>query len=544
MTARTVLALVSLIACLAGCARVSGGARSGGNPWTRHGILRLANLQEPDTLDPLVGSEQIDSDLAELWAGRFFDWNDRNEFVPDLVTAVPTLRNGGISADGLTYTYHLRPNVLWQDGASFSAADVIFTWHAVMNPKNDVGTTVGWDLITAIDVRDPLTIAVHLKHPFSPFVATFFGPSGSPLPVLPEHLLARYPNLNEVPFNSRPVGTGPFMVEKWQRGSKIVFKANPHYWRGKPGLSEIWYVPVPDENTIVTELKAHDVDIDFNLSTAAYASAHGVAGYATELTPFTQFSHIALNTRRPLLSDVRVRRALRYATDVKRMIATITHGVNTPGYTDQPSFLWAYDRNVAHYDYDPAKARALLDEAGWKTGADGVRVKNGQRLSLTIAGVSGSATGNAVDVQVQSQWRAVGVEAVPKFYTTPLFFASYGAGGIVQGGKFDVAFFGWVNGVDPDDSTLFRCDRIPPRGNNVYGLCDRTLDAAEDVALRSSDRAVRKSAYDTVQRELADRVPAIFVWFNRRVSVVNTDLRNWRPAHAVSSFWNCYRWSI
>jgi len=204
---RRVFALVLALPLLAaGCARV--GTQSGtasGHRWTRHGLLRIVNVTEPDTLNPVVGAEATDADLAFLWGGFFFDWSDRNAFVPDLATEVPTLRNGGISADGKTIVYHLRRGVLWHDGVPFNADDVLFTWHAIMNKNNNVSSTVGYDLITSIDKRDAHTIAVHLRRAYAPFVATFFAPSASPYPVLPAHLLAKYPNINQIPFNSQPV---------------------------------------------------------------------------------------------------------------------------------------------------------------------------------------------------------------------------------------------------------------------------------------------------------------------------------------------------
>jgi peptide/nickel transport system substrate-binding protein len=440
--------------------------------------------------------------------------------------------------------YHLRPGVLWQDGAPFTAADVLFTWRAILNKKNNVGSTVGYDDVSAIDVRDPHTIAVHLKTPYAPFVATFFAPSGTTYPVLPAHLLARYPDINRVPFNSQPVGTGPFILERWQRGNKIVFRANPNYWRGPPKLREIWYTPVSDENTIATLLASHEADLEYNGAANNLAQLEHIDGFRTVLTPFTQYSQLALNVRSPQLADARVRQALWYAFDSLAAIRDISHGVDVPGYTDQPSFLWAYDPNVPHYGFDPAKARALLDAAGWKPGPDGIREKNGQRLSLIIAGVSGSANGNALNVLAQRNWHDVGVEAGVKTYVASLYFASYGAGGILQGGKFDAAFFSWINGVDPDDSTELMCDQFPPAGQNIYHFCDPRVDAAERTAVSSYDQGTRKAAYDTIQREVAQQVPFIVTWFVRRISVQNTDLKNYRPAHAVTSFWNPYQWEI
>ncbi len=539
-----------LVAGGAGCARISsapGGDRGGvraSNAWTHHGLLRIVDLSEPDSLNPLVGAQQIDSELANLWGGYLFTFDDRNRFVPELATELPTLENGGISRDGKTIVYHLRRGVQWQDGRPFGADDVIFTWHAILNKKNNIPSTVGYDIIQRIDKRDAWTIAVHLKNVYPPFTATFFAPSGDPYPVLPAHLLARYPDINRVAYNNQPVGTGPFVVERWQRGSKIVFHANPHYWRGQPKLREIWYSPVPDENTIVTLLRSHEADLEYHGTAKNYAQFAHIDGYRTVLTPFTEYGQLALNVSSPQLADVRVRRALWYAIDTPGLIADVTHGVNILAYTDQPAFSWAYAPNVTHYAHDSARARALLDAAGWKLGPDGIRVKGGKRLSLVLAGSTGSAIGNAVNVIVQRDWHDVGIDVLIKGYPTSLFFASAGAGGIVQNSKFDAAFFAWLNGTDPDDATNWMCDQFPPAGQNVSRYCNRELDAAERSALGSNDRRTRIRAYQRVQSLLARDVPAIFLWFTRRISVQNADLKKYRPSHAVASFWNPYEWEI
>jgi peptide/nickel transport system substrate-binding protein len=537
------IACLLALAFVAGCTRVgSGGGPSSGNPWTHHGLLRIVNISEPDTLNPVVGNFQIDSDLAMLWGGFLFDWNDKNEFVPDLATELPTLENRGIAPDGKTITYHLRPGVTWHDGVPFTADDVVFTWHAIMNKKNNVSSTVGYDLITAIDEPDPHTIVVHLKSSWAPFVATFFSQSSTPFPVLPKHLLAKYDNINQVAFNSQPVGTGPFIVDRWQRGSKIVFHANPHYWRGPPKLKEIWYTPIPSDSTIVTLLQSHEADLEYYASVNDYRELSHIPGTRVVVTPFTQYGVYSLNLKSPVLQQVDVRRALWYGIDSRRILADVTHGLYSPGYTDQPSFLWAYNPNVAHYAYDPVKARALLDGAGWKLGPDGIRQKNGVRMQLVIADSSGNTTSSALDLIAQRDWRDIGIDVSIKTYVTSLFFASYGGGGILQTGKFDVGSFSWLNGVDPDDSTQLMCDQAPPNGQNIAHFCNAEVDAQERLALSSNDRAVRKRAYDRIQAIVADQVPEILNWYVDRIAIANTDLKNYRPA--VTSFWNPWEWDI
>ncbi|HWT04942.1 MAG TPA: peptide ABC transporter substrate-binding protein [Xanthomonadales bacterium] len=537
---------VALAIALSACAKVDTGSLTTGgrHPWTRPGVLRLASLTDPDTLSPMIGASQVDVDISMFWAGYLFNYDDKNQVVPELATELPTLANGGISRDGRTITYHLRKGVTWQDGAPFGADDVKFTWQAVMNPKNDVGSRVCYDEVASIDTPDPHTVVVRLKRAFAPFVNSFFTMGSVAIPVYPKHLLAQYPDLNRIPYNSKPVGTGPFIVAEWHRGQTLRMVANPHYWRGAPKLTEVDYRSIPDENTLTTSVKTHEIDLWYNASAANYATASKISDTHAILTPFTQYSMIAFNNSRPILADVAVRRALALATDRKRMIDTVTYGVQILNEGDQPAFSWAYDGKLKTIPYDLAQARAMLDADGWRPGPDAIRMKNGQRLHVTVATTTGNAVGSRVAVLLQSAWKDIGVELEVKQYASALMFAGYGAGGILKTGKFDIGFFSWVNGVDPDDATLFMCDQFPPHGFNQVRFCNHTLDAQERIALSSNDQAVRKAAYARVQEILVDQVPQLTMWFTRRFDIVSDDFKGYKPAHAVSTFWNTWEYSI
>jgi peptide/nickel transport system substrate-binding protein len=529
---------------LAGCTQSGGTASGERHPWTQPGVLRFANLGEPDSLNPLIGTYQVDVDLSMFWAGYLFNYSDRNELVPELATQVPTLGNGGIAKNGLTITYHLRRGVQWQDAVPFSADDLVFTWRAVMNPNNNVQTRTGYDLIASIDEPDKYTAVVHLKRPFAPFVNMFFTMAATPYPILPKHLLAQYSDLNRLPYNSKPIGTGPFIVQEWHRGETLRMVANPHYWRGAPKLREVRYRAIPDENTLTTSMQSHEIDLWYNASSTNYPVASKIAATHPSLTPFTQYSRIGFNVQRPALSDIAVRRALAYATDRNHLIETITYGVNLLGEGDQPSFSWAHDPNLKPIPFDPVRARATLDAAGWKPGPDGIRAKNGQRLHLVFATTSGNAVGNRMAVLLQAAWRDIGIDLEVKSYASALMFANYQAGGILQGGKFDVEISSWVNGVDPDDSTNFTCDQIPPNGQNSYRFCSRDLDAQEQIALTSFEQEVRKKAYWRIQEILVDQLPMVTMWFQRRFDVVSDDLKHYKPASTVTTFWNTWEYSI
>jgi len=514
------------------------------NSWTVPGVLRMAARQDPDNLNILLGTQTVDTDLSMFWAAYLFNLNDRNALVPELATREPTLRNGDIARDGLAITYHLRHGVTWQDGAPFSADDLIYTWRQMLNPRNAVVSRLGYDVISGIDRRNAYTVVIHLKHRYAPFVAGFFTMANHPDCILPEHLLAQYSDLNRIPFNELPVGTGPFRVAKYEKGSEIEFVANRRYWRGAPALKRIdWHI-IPSDNTMLSLIQSHQIDFFYRAPETMAESLRGIPGTRVVLSPFTRYADIGFNASVPALSDVRVRQALAYATDRRALIDKVTHGITIPGDTDQPPFFWAYDPRARHYAYDPAAAARLLDAAGWRLQANGTREKDGQPLALSLVSFTGSGTASSAEELIQAQWHQAGIDVSIKNYPSGQLYATKSMGGIEQSGKFDVIFENWANGSDPDDSILILCSMAPPAGWNVYHFCSPSLDAAERTALASYDPAIRRREYARVQEIAAEGLPFLVLWYQRELDVVNTDLKNYRPAHAVTPFWNAWEWQI
>ena len=542
---RRLLIVVAIVS--AACSKVSEQAPTSvaaSNPWTIHGVLRIAGRQEPDTLMPIIGTQTVDTDLDMFWSGHLFNWSDQNQFVPELASEVPTLANGGISKDGLRITYHIRKGVQWQDGAPFTADDVIFSWEQIMNPDNFVPSRLGYEDISRIDKVNDYTIVVHLKKKFAPFVATFFTMSNTTYGVIPKHLLDKFHDLNRTEYANKPVGTGPFIVAAYDKGTMIRFVANPHYWRGAPKLKEIDYRFIGNDNTALTLIKTHEVDFYYRAAQSMAPSLRDIPGTRVVLAPFTRFTDLGFNAGTPALSDVRVRKALAYGTDRDELIEKVTQGVSMPADSDQPPYLWAHDSRVTRYPYDPKEAQALLDAAGWISGPDGIRHKDGLALQLTLVGFTGSAVVTGAETVIQRQWHQLGIDAAIKNYPSDVLYRAKGEGGIEQNGKFDVAVEQWANGIDPDESILFKCDLAPPHGWNIYHFCNRELDVAEETALSEYDQDKRKLEYAKIQEILTDELPILVLWFERDQHVINTDFKNFKPAHASTPFWNTWEWEI
>jgi peptide/nickel transport system substrate-binding protein len=534
----------AVAAALVGCtSNPSATTSAGAAPPFVPGTLRVADIEEPDTLNPYISTVITSIDLSYLWASYFFNVDDKDRFVPEVALEVPTLKNGGISADGLTITYHLRRGIKWQDGVPLTAKDVIFTWHAIMNDKSSVQVRTGYDKIADITAPDEYTVIVHMKEKFAPMIAYFMGLQGGG-PILPAHVLERYADMNRVPFNSKPVGSGPFKVVDWVHGDHITLEANPSYWRGVPKLHQIIYKWITSNTTIVTQLQTGEADAWFRADPGLYPQLAAMPGHTTMLTPYSIFGHVDTYVKDPILQDVHVRRAISLAIDRRKIIHNATHDAYIPSISDQPKFSWAYNPNLGSPDQDQPGARKLLDAAGWKPGPDGIRTKNGQRLELQLSYVGGQVVAPAIGALMEQDLKAVGIELTQKQYTSATFFAAAANGGILNTHKFQLAYFGWINGVDPDDSSLYMCKYIPPAGQNNLWWCDKKVDALEMDALTNFDVERRKQDYFAIQRELVDQAPTIILFAEQRIDTFNNHLKGYIPSPAQSADWNAWQWSM
>ena len=500
-------------------------------------ILRIASGQI-DNLNTVLSGGGESTYLSYLWGAYLLVADDRNRLHPELATEIPTTANGGISRDGLTITYHLRRGVRWHDGAPFDARDVIFTWRVIMNPQTNVVTRLGYDKIASITAPDPYTVRVRLKQRFAPAVASIFGPGEVPMPILPQHLLGSLPDINHAAYNQKPVGTGPFVIQHYDPADGVQLGANPRYWRGKPKLRGVDMVIVPDTNTQLVMLRSDEIDAVRVLGEHAIelASAPHIR-IVHQLAP--ESLYIAFNTQHAPLNDVRVRRAIAMGVNRQFFFRAFQYGLGAPAETDQPPFSPFYDPAVREPAYDPAAARTLLDEAGWQVDSTGYRAKGGKRLTLDFVFISARQPDVKFAPYFANAMKAIGIALRLHPYPYELFYAQKSEGGVLTGGRYDLAFQGWVLGADPDDSTLWMCNQWPPAGYNTSLFCDPRLDAAERDALTSYDFVARRAAYWHIQQLLAEDVPAIFLAWVDNSYAVRDSVSDFTPGE---NYWASWAW--
>ncbi|HVS46923.1 MAG TPA: peptide ABC transporter substrate-binding protein [Verrucomicrobiae bacterium] len=535
---RLAAALLAILVAGTACTRVDGPTVGGRvNSWTIPHTLRYATAEDISGLNPHFYPQAVVNLLSELTMAYLIRWDEHNRSYPELAMEVPTKANRGVSADGLTITYHLRPNVKWSDGVPFTADDVIFSIAVVLNPANNEVGRGGWDLIASAKAPDKNTVVLHMKKPYSPFVETFFSTGGANPCLLPKHLLAQYPNINNVPYNAKPIGIGPFKYVRWDRASQVILVPNPLYWRGLPKLQKIIFKIIPDRNTTLSQLQAKELDMWWPIGGAFLPQVQALQAFTVFRQPGYTYNHYDFNIQRPRVSDPAVRQALRLATDRVDLRNTIGHGIGIIQDEVAPVTSPYYDPTIRNTPFDIASAKALLDKAGWKVGAGGIRAKNGVVLNLDVASTTGTPDVDSQIELVRQWWKQIGVGMSVRRYPAPLMFEPAADGGIAYGSNWDLIFFAW--GADPmgDFTPEYGCKSFPPNGQNDLRWCNRKAQAAIDAFYAHFDPAQQIRDDAVVMEQLDKDVPTFVTTLREDIWAYNKDLKNFHPNN-VSPFDN------
>lgn len=313
------------------------------------------------------------------------------------------------SDDGLTYTFELRDDVLWHDGVKFTADDVVFTINLWINPDVPYYLASNFRLIDGVEALDETTVQITLSAPQASF-PTLLGYNAN---ILPKHLLEHLsPSelINPTSFTRNPVGTGPFKFAEYQPGSLVRLVRNDDYFDGPPLLDALVYRIAPDANSQLALLQSGELDLVIIEPFQLDAISNNPA-IRTQSVPVVRTEFITLNTSNPILQDRAVRTALTMGLDREQLLQAVFGGRGQVAVGPiPPSMGWAFAADLSPLPFDPEAAGALLDEAGWIMGSDGVRAKNGERMKLTILYDPASPTRTRTSLVAQQQWRAIGVE--------------------------------------------------------------------------------------------------------------------------------------
>lgn len=518
--------------------------------------LTMTFFEEPDSLN-FVYTDMWFAEIAiDLFNPGLWFWDNNLEPSLEMAAEFPTKENGLISEDGLTITIPLREDAKWSDGEPVTADDFVFTYEMILDPGN-IAVQSTWpyaDFLASVTAQDEHTLVLEFTEPFAPWSTTLFDR------VLPEHVFRPVyeaeGTIDEADWNRNPtVVNGAFKFKQWEAGSHLIFEANDNYWRGRPELDQVSILVVPDDQAQMAAIKTGDTDIGIFLSYADVPTIEELEDVelVTVLSGYNESWFFNLNTEEtapgaghPALQDVRVRQAIGYAVDFDAVNEELLYGKTYP-----PSTFWEetpYDSDANLYKYDPEKAKALLDEAGWvDSNDDGTRDKDGVELVLTYSTTAGREVREQTQV-VAMQYLAdvgIGVEVANNSYDT--MWNSYGQGGPVATGGYDIAEWSATTDFPDPNTDEWLCSEIPsddsPDGQNWYGICDEELDALFKAQAVEVDPQKRIDLFHQIGQLMSEKVYWLGVWHDNDLWTINNRAENVKISGA-DAFWNAYEWDI
>jgi len=467
------------------------------------GALNYGEYGRPATLDPITSNEMISMRISELLFNGLVGINERQDVVPELA------QSWNVSKDGRVYTFSLRKGVTWHQRPGealvpFTANDVIFTYNIMMHPKTITPLKVRFEFIEKAEKLDDHTVRFTLKRPVLNALAKFS------FKIIPKHgpknplYLTR-----EDSFVQHPIGTGPYMLDNITADREIVLVANDKYFKGRPNIDQFVTKPFADQNILTQALTFNAIDMIVLVNPRSIAEIQGDKRFILQPYNALSYSFFGYNLRNPLLEDKRVRQAFGYALNRQEMLSsffnnqgTIISGPFAPG-------SWAYNLDVQPLAYDPRKAIALLNEAGFKQGADGIMQKNGKKMELTLMVPieKESEAIKRVVLAFQNYLKNVGVTVKVEFKEWQSWkedvFAEH---------RFDIVFASWVFDDSADISSLFHSAEIGPWKNNFGSYSNPEVDSLIVESKLTLDHEKRRTINRKLHAMLANEAPYTFLW--------------------------------
>ena len=459
----------------------------------------------PANLDPRIGTDAQSQHLDGLIFDSLLAHDAQMNIVADLAERWE-------ARDPLTYVFHLRQGVKFHDGRPLSSADVKFTFDSILDGTVKTPKRGAFRMVTAVEDPDDSTVVFHLREPYASFLWNLTKPG-----------VGIVPRGSGPEIAQKPIGTGPFQFVNAITDQEIVLQRNLSYF-GDAGeavgvrgnVERVRFRIVPDAIVRALELRKGSADVAINsLSPDMVVTLAKERGIVADEQPGTTIAYVGFNLEDPILAHREVRQALAYATDRATLIKYLMRGQARAASSLLPPNHWAYDPDVRQYDFDPARAEQLLDAAGFKRGAGGVRF----RLEFKT---STEEYSRLLSEAISDEWRRVGVAVELR----PLEFATFYAD--LQRGSFQVSAQRWVGGNnDPDIfESVFSSKKIPPNGSNRGHYRNPKLDALIDRARMEMDRERRKALLWEIQRIVAEDEPYINLWYPDNVCVHRERLTN------------------
>lgn len=506
------------------------------------GRIVVGLSQEPTVFNPLMPHIEVDDGVNFSMFDALFRIDPEGVIQPNLAVEVPTQANGGISADGLTWRIRLRDDVRWHDGEPFTADDVKFTLELITKPDFKAWRTAGHSLVRDVTVVSPTEITWRMEEAFAPYLSflteTF---------IVPKHILEKDADPNNAAFNQAPIGTGAFKWGQRVAGDRLELVANPDYFGEGPYIEQLIFKYIPDMTVLYTQFRSGDIDVvgQAYITPDNYEEARNLPDRVVTLVPKASVESIYLNQDRPQFKDPAVREALYAAIDRKAIIDALNYGVPRETETFMPTQSYFYNPDLPKHEFNLDRARKLLDDAGWVPGADGIRAKDGVRLSFKNATTSGAHLREQAQQFIQQTLAEIGVEMTIENLPPAVMWGDFWAQS-----QFDSAMVGitYLIGSDPDVTNRFHTKAIVAKGgkgSNNAQYSNPEVDALLEEGSRTFDPEKRREIYLKVQELIRRDLPFLPLFANTSVYGIkkgvegfvanaNTRTESW---HAAGWYW-------
>jgi len=542
--------LLILSACGGASSSSSTSTTSAGTP-VKGGTWTDDLFNEPDSLLPNASVQTFSDMVDQALYSPLFVGDVKGSINPGIVTVIPSVQNGGISADLKTWTFHLKPGLKWSDGQPLDARDVDYSWKLWTGGKFTPGSTNGFNLIKSAAVSpDNLSITFTLSAPFSPFLSIWTDGINAPMPahvfssMAPDKIETSSQNLKPT------VTSGPFTLSESVPGDHYTVVRNPNYYRaseGLPYLDKIVFRAVSNQDTILKDFQAGSIDSAYFLDVSKFLAYQKLAPTYTIYTNpnATNFEAFYFDFHNPILgTHPAVRKAIAMAIDHNALIQVARRGYAAPLCTDHgQAYVPGYQANAPCPAYDVAAAKALLAQDGWtKPDQSGILSNaSGQRLEFKYSTTANNIWRADDELLLQQQLAAIGVKLDIQNYPGSTFFGSFLTGG--KPGVYDIGEFESSLSYDADDTTVAACSQIPPNGFNIMFYCNKQLDALYTQEVATADATTRQQVFNQIHQIYLTEFPFVVLYSPLDVSVHKNVTQNYHPGpEGAAETINVWEW--
>jgi peptide/nickel transport system substrate-binding protein len=486
-----------------------------------------SSIGDARRLNPVIANDASSGEINDQVFNGLVKYDKNIKLIGDLAERW-TVENGG-----KTITFYLRKGVKWHDGAEFTAADCLFTYQKLIDPNVATPYSSSYMDIKKAEVAGKYVFRVTYNEPFSPALESWA------MGIIPRHLLEGR-DINTADFNRHPVGTGPYRFREWLSAQKIVLDANSDYFEGRPNIDQFIYRIIPDSSTMFQELLFGGVDM-MGLNPLQYLrkseSPRIKENYRKFRYPANAFTYMGYNLRSPLFEDIRVRQALSYAIDRRGIIEGILLGIGRPCTGPFSTVSWAYNPNAKSYEYDPERARGMLEKAGWREKSGGIREKNGKPFRFTIMTNQGNNERIRTAEIIQQNLKAVGVKVDIRVMEWQAFLEQ------IDKRSFDAIILGWSMSRDPDLYDIWHSSKTKKGEYNFIGYSNPTVDRLLVAGRRTFDIEKRKKIYYRIHEILAEEQPYAFLYVPDATPIVHKRFKGIEVA-PLGIFYNFREWYV